>query len=202
MRDSKGWDPEVPLPPELTIGHVRRAVEYIEKELNELVEIYYEQANVFSALVGIFGVRVLNAFSPCEKHRHQDLAQQRFPDLRHRKSRLPPPPDFSLESKGGKRPWDLQSHYDHPGWYIVWRYLVDETEMMIPGKQIAIWRVDAVFLTKENWKYEGSTASASGGGRTHTFGVKNAAKVLKDKSVFMHPRVVLKGGKPTPRNGD
>lgn len=202
MRASKGWDPEVPLPPELTTGQIRRAVEYIEKELNELVEIYYEQANVFSALVGIFGVRALNAFSPYEKHRHQDLAQQRFPDLRHRKSKLPPPPNFSLESKGSKRPWDLQSHYDHPGWYIVWRYLVDETGMMVPGKQIAIWRVDVVFLAKENWKYEGSTASASGGGRTHTFRVKNAAKVLKDKSVFMHPQVVLKGGKPTPRNGD
>ena len=132
MRDSRGWDSEVPLPPGLTIGQVRRAVEYIEKELNELVDIYFEQANVFSALVGIFGVRALNAFSPYEKHRHQDLAQQRFPDLRHRKSKLPPPPNFSLESKGSKRPWDLQSHYDHPGWYIVWRYLVDETGMMVP----------------------------------------------------------------------
>lgn len=33
-----------------------------------------------------------------------------------------------LESKASKWVWAIQSHYDHPGWYIVWRYLVDQTE--------------------------------------------------------------------------
>jgi hypothetical protein len=38
--------------------------------------------------------------------------------------------------------------------------------------------VDVVFLDKSDWKYEGSKASAAGGGRTHTFGLKEPAKKL------------------------
>ena len=53
------FDYSVPLPPGLTAGAIRRAIEYIERELPELVEIYHEQMNVFSAIVGIFGVRAL-----------------------------------------------------------------------------------------------------------------------------------------------
>ena len=41
------------LPPGLTVTAIRRAVEYIERELGDLVEIYVEQANVFSALVKV-----------------------------------------------------------------------------------------------------------------------------------------------------
>lgn len=57
------FDESVPLPPGLNVGAIRRAIEYVERELADLVEIYYEQANVFSALVGIFGVRALDANS-------------------------------------------------------------------------------------------------------------------------------------------
>ncbi|TWT41052.1 hypothetical protein RAS1_37430 [Phycisphaerae bacterium RAS1] len=47
----------VPLPAGLEVGAIRRSIEYMERELSDLVEIYYEQANVFSAIVGIFGTR-------------------------------------------------------------------------------------------------------------------------------------------------
>jgi hypothetical protein len=110
-----GFNPQVPLPKDLTIGHIARAIDYIEKELTELIDIYHEQANVFSGIVGIYGAKALHNFSAYEKHKHLDAAQQRFPDLRHRKSKVPPEPQLSLESKGSKRPWELQSHYDHPG---------------------------------------------------------------------------------------
>ena len=66
---------DVPLPPGLTIPALRKSIEYIERELAELVDIYYEQANVFSALVGIYGVRALDTFSVYEKSRHRDVAQ-------------------------------------------------------------------------------------------------------------------------------
>ena len=42
----------------LTITAIQKAIEYIEKGLADLVEIYLEQANVFSAIVGIYGVCV------------------------------------------------------------------------------------------------------------------------------------------------
>ena len=64
-RDS-WFDRTVPLPPGLEIGAIRRAVEYMERELSDLVEIYYEQMNVFSALVSIFGTRALDAVSNYE----------------------------------------------------------------------------------------------------------------------------------------
>jgi hypothetical protein len=190
----------VPLPPGLEPSAIRRAIDYMEKELTDLVEIYYEQANVFSAIVGIFGTRALNEFSNYEKNKHTDTAQQRFPDL-CRKGFKPDNPQHCLESKGSKRHWAIQSHYDHPGWYIVWRYLVDKTESFEAGKSVIIWRVDVVFLTKADWQYEGSSASEKGGGRTHTFAVIYPAKKLKDCAVYKRKDVIVRDGKPIPRNG-
>jgi hypothetical protein len=195
------FNPEVPLPPGLDIAAIRRAVDYIERELSEFVEVYYEQANVFSALVGIFGTRALDAVSHYEKHRHIDTAQQRFPDLKRRGSGNTPRPNECLESKASKRPWAIQSHYDHPGWYIVWRYLVDPTESLESGRPVVIWRVDVVFLEKGDWKYERSGAGDAGGGRTHTFGVRNPATRLKGKAAYQRRDVRLRAGKPLPSNG-
>ena len=202
MVQQDDFDTTVPLPPGLTVTAVRRAVEYIEKELADLVDIYYEQVNVFSALVGIYGTKALDAYSVYEKSRHLDVAQQRFPDLRRKGSGPSPSPSESLESKGSKRPWEVQSHYDHPGWYIIWRYLVDPTMSLEPGRPVIIWRVDVIFLQKDDWQYQGSTAGVGGGGRTHTFGVKDAARKLKGKAVYQRKDVKLKGGKPVPFNGD
>ncbi|MGI8841536.1 MAG: hypothetical protein ACR2F8_12265 [Caulobacteraceae bacterium] len=141
----------MPLPKNLQPIHIERAVEYVERETAELIDIYIEQANVFSAIVGIFGVKGLHAVSPYKKHKHPDVAQQRFPDL-SLQGKLNPPPREALESKGSIRPWAIQSHYNHPGWYVVWRYLVDTTETIKPGRPVVIWRVDVVYLTQANWK--------------------------------------------------
>ncbi len=160
---------DVPLPPGLTITAIQKAIEYIEKGLADSVELYLEQANVFSAIVGIYGVKALDATSVYEKNRHLDLAQQRFPDLRKKGSGPNPSPNLSLESKASKRPGAIQSHYDHSGWYIVWRYLVDPTMSLEVNKPVIVWRVDVVFLIKEDWKYEGSSAGAEGGGANAYF---------------------------------
>lgn len=200
MVRSGDFDLAVALPPGLDTTAIRKAIEYIERELVEFVELYLEQANIFSALVGMFGTRALDQVSNFEKHRHAYTAQQRFPDLRRRGVRNMTPNDC-LESKASKRPHAIQSHYNHPGWYIVWRYLVDTTESIEAGKPLIIWRVDIVFLEKGDWKYEGSKASDAGGGRTHTFGVRNPAKKLAGKAVYKRRDVVLRGGKPVPTNG-
>ena len=201
MIPSDWFDHSVPLPPGLTVGAIRRSIEYIERELSELVEIYHEQMNVFSAIVGIFGVKALDSVSNYEKHRNIDTAQQRFPDLRRRGSGPHPTSNDSLESKASKRPWALQSHFDHPGWYIVWRYLVDPTETLETGKQVIIWRVDAAFIERSEWKYESSRAGSTGGGRTHTFGLHRPATRLRGKAVYQRGDVTLVGGKPIPANG-
>lgn len=201
MTRKEDFDASVVLPVGLTIVAIRNAIDYIEKHLAELVEIYYEQANVFSAIVGIFGTKALDSVSNYEKHRNIDTAQQRFPDLKRRGCGPSPKPNDCLESKGSKRPWAIQSHYDHPGWYIVWRYLVDPTESIEPDKPVIIWRVDIVFLVEADWKYEKSGAGEGGGGRTHTFGVRNAAKILANRAVYRRSDVRIKDGKPIPVNG-
>lgn len=198
----KWFDRTVALPPAFGgVSVIGRAIEYMERELGDLAEIYFEQANVFSALVGIYGTKALDSLSNWEKNPHSHTAQQRFPDLcRRGRSRRPKPAD-SLESKASKRPWAIQSHYDHPGWYIIWRYLVDPTESVERGKPVIIWRVDVVFLEKPDWKYEKSSAGEAGGGRTHTFGVKNPARKLRGKAVYQRPDVIIRDGKPVLANG-
>lgn len=116
--DSAGFDTSVSLPPELTISHLKEAIAFVEEQVSELVEVYYEQANVFSAIVGIFGSKALHAVSPYKRHKHPDVAQQRFPDL-SLGGKLTPAPEKALESKGSTRPAAIQSHYDHAGWYII-----------------------------------------------------------------------------------
>src|SRR5436190_24187379 len=140
MAPSGSIDSAVPLPPGLETSAIRNAV-----------ELYIEQANVFSAVVGIFGAKALDSLSNYERHRNIDTMQQRFPDLKRRGQPLTT--NHSLESKGSKRPWAIQSHYDHPGWYIVWRYLVDPTMTIEREKPVLIWRVDVVYLEKADWKY-------------------------------------------------
>ncbi len=135
--DADGFDRSVLLPPELKISHMREAIEHVEDKTGELVDIYFEQANVFSGIVGILGIQALHALSPYKKHKHPDVAQQCFPDLSLR-GKLNPPPEQAQESKGSTRPWALQSHYNHPGWYIVRRYAIDQTRRLKPGKIAAI----------------------------------------------------------------
>jgi len=202
MARKDDFDLTVPLPPGLTVTSIRKAVEYVERKLSDLVEIYFEQANVFSAILGIYATKAMDANSVYEKSHHLDLAQQRFPDLKRRGSGGSPSPRESLECKASKRPWSVQSHYDHPGWYIVWRYLVDPTCSLEAGRPVIIWRVDVAFLDKDDWKYEGSKAGAGRGGRTHTFGLRNPAAKLTGKAVYRRRDVKVAGGKAVPRNGD
>lgn len=183
------------LPKDLKPIHIEKAVDYVERETAELIDIYLEQANVFSGIVGIYGIKALHAVSPYKKHKHPDIAQQRFPDL-SLGGKLNPPPSQALESKGSTRAWAIQSHYDHPGWYVVWRYMVDPTCSIKPNRPVVIWRVDVVFLDKSDWKYEPSKAGGGGGGRTHTFGVSSPAEKLKNAAAYVLEGIELKGGRP------
>jgi len=190
-----GFDRSVPLPPGLNIAHIKNAIEFVESRAEDWLDIYIEQANIFSAVIGILGVRALDSLSPYKRHKHPDIAQQRFPDL-SLGGRLNPPPTEALESKGSTRPWAIQSHYNHPGWYIVWRYAVDPTKLMKRGRPVLIWRVDVPMLRSDHWKYETSKAAEGKGGRTHTFGVKNPATILAKTIVYQAPAVCLIGGRP------
>jgi hypothetical protein len=92
-----GFDDAVRLPPGLTVAHLRGATDFVEEKTEELIDLYFEQANVFSGIVGMFGVRALDSLSPYKRHKHPDVAQQRFPDL-SLGGKLTPPPNEALES--------------------------------------------------------------------------------------------------------
>lgn len=201
LPDLEDFNRSIELPPQLKIAHIRNAIGYIEDETGEFVDVYFEQANVFSALVGIFGVRALDSFSPYKKHKHPDVAQQRFPDL-SLGGKLNPPPRQSLESKATTRPWTLQSHYNHAGWYVVWRYLIDPTKRIKRGKEVVVWRVEVCFLDENDWKYEGSKAADGKGGRTHTFGVKEPAEKFRKAILYKLPNLVIRQGRPILSNGN
>jgi hypothetical protein len=188
------------LPLGLTEHAICKAVAYIEQQMAELLAVHRTRIPKLRAIVGICGAKALDSVSNYEKHRHADTAQQRFPDLCRRGCGTADP-RHCLESKGSKRPWAVQSHYDHAGWYIVWRYLVDTTESLEVGRPVIVWRVDVVFLQKSDWKYEKSSAGEAGGGRTPTFGVKNAAQKLRACAVYRRKDVVIRDGKPVHRNG-
>ncbi len=49
MARTADFNNSVPLPPGLTIPAIRKSIEYIEKELSQLIDIYQEQANVSGA---------------------------------------------------------------------------------------------------------------------------------------------------------
>lgn len=201
MANREWFDSGVRRPPGLTIPEISKTIDYLERELADLVEIYHEQKNMFSGLVSIYSAKGLDNLSNYEKHRNVDTAQQRFPDLKRRGSGQHPSPQESLECKASIRPWQLQSHFDHPGWYIVWRYLIDATGTFERGKPVIVWRVDLAFLERSDWKYESSGAGPAGGGRTETFGLRLPASKLKDKAVYKRSDTVLSGGKPIPANG-
>jgi hypothetical protein len=133
--DAEGFSRSVALPPGLKMAHIRKAIEYVEEQAEQLIDLCYKQANIFSALIGILGVRALDAFSPYKRHKHPDVAQQRFPDL-SLGGRLNPPASQALESKGSSRPWAIQSHYNHAGGYVIWRYFVDPTRRMKPPRVV------------------------------------------------------------------
>jgi hypothetical protein len=63
------------LPKNLSQLHIKKGVDYVEKQAADLVDLYYEQANIFSGIVGILGVKALHAVSPYKKHKHPDVAQ-------------------------------------------------------------------------------------------------------------------------------
>jgi hypothetical protein len=200
--ETDGFDRSVPLPPELKTAHIREAIGHVENHTTELIDIYFEQANVFSGIVGIIGTQALHAVVRYKKHKHPDIAQQRFPDLSLR-GRLNPPPEQALESKGSTPALGAAIPLQPRGMvHCLALCNRPNKEIEAGGKVVAIWRVDIVFLREDDWKYEGSRASEGHGGRTHTFGVKNPAKRLKGCIVYQHPRIAIRHGGPVLTNGE
>jgi len=189
------------LPPGLDPKAVCPCVRYVQNHLTDFPPVVYRKPKLLNAIVRILGKRALARYSEYETIHPTQSALRMFLGLRHCGAGNNPSPNESLESKASKRPWAIQSHYDHPGWYIVWRYLVDDTQSLEAGRPVIIWRVDVVFLEKRDWKYEKSRAGDAGGGRTHTFGVKNPAQKLKHAAVYRRRDVAIKDGKPVPANG-
>ena len=188
----------VALPQGLTPQQIVRAVQYVETQAGEWLDLWYEQENLFSAVIGVLGARALETYGPFQRNPHKYEAQTRFPDLVRRGAKSGAVgqyrPEDCLESKGSKRVWALQAHYNHAGWYVVWRYMVDPTRSL--GRRgVVICRVDVKFLEESDWKYRGSSAGEGRGGRTHTFDVINPAAAFHAGWVYRRRGIVVRGGR-------
>ena len=91
------FDLAVPRPPGLEIEAIEGSIWYIEEALSAdgFVDLYLKQARALSALVRMFGTRVLLASSNYEKHRHGQTAQRGFPDLCRRGAPYPARPPLA-----------------------------------------------------------------------------------------------------------
>ena len=111
-----GFDRTVALPPG-QLSRISRMPSNLWKRKPRNSSNFTSSKPTFSAESSAsLGVRALDSLSPYKRHKHPDVAQQRFPDLSLR-GKLNPPPTEALESKGSSRSWAIQSHYNHPGWY-------------------------------------------------------------------------------------
>ena len=56
------FDKSVRLPSGLEIPAIRRAIKFIKRHLNDqdFIDLYLEQANILSAIVGMFGTKALS----------------------------------------------------------------------------------------------------------------------------------------------
>ena len=71
------------------------------------MDLCLEQANIFSAIMGMFGTNALDAVSDYEKHRDSFTAQQRFPDLGRRGTRKPQQLEVTQQQNRDQRRPDL-----------------------------------------------------------------------------------------------
>jgi hypothetical protein len=152
------------LPDGLTAAIIRDAVVIVEMKANLVPELYEVQPSVFSSAMSTFGVYALDQIGP-----YRRLVATKYPDLAMN--------GIGLESKASTREWAVQSHYNHAGWYVIWRYSVREGVAKV-------FRVDVVLLEERHWRYEPSTAREGKGGRTHTFRVLRPAVVLRHATIY------------------
>ena len=55
MARSQDFDASVALPPGMTTVAIRKSIEYIEREAADLIDIYFEQMNIFSTAIDQHG---------------------------------------------------------------------------------------------------------------------------------------------------
>ncbi len=95
------------------------------------------------------------------------------------------PEDARFELIGGTVYMTSPLHRAHGCWHLQLGSLLERYANATPG-------VEAL---------DKSSAGEAGGGRTHTFGVRNPAVKLRGKAVYQRRDVIIVDGKPVPRNG-
>jgi len=139
-------DEKVSLPPGLTIGHIKKAVDEIESIANKVLDaIGDQQLNLLSNLVSGLGSAALNRLGPYHQDANRSRAQTRFPDLRNDEG-------IPLECKGNFAFNAPNAHNQEEGWFIIWRYIIDRSMTLDPNFALKIFRVDVGYLLEKDWK--------------------------------------------------
>ncbi len=178
----------------IQVAAMQNIIDKVEEVASDYIDVYLDQRNLFSALVGAFAIRAIADHTVFDRNPHRYRAQQYFPDLTpHGQDPANLRPTSYLEVKASKRTWSLDAHGNHEGWYMVFRYMVMANGCHVAGhtRSVFVGRVDLMYLNQANWCYQPSLAGPGVAGRTHTFSLLQPSNTLNGNHVFLRSGIKM-----------
>ena len=189
--------PHVPLPPGLTVAHLKAAVnatQTLVMRINASLVVsgakplpQYIQGNNFSGLVSNVFCDALSEHSP---YKHN--SNQAYPDLINPTAKISgKPAGLEVKStiqigKGG------ESHNGHSGWHLIACFSVEAKTGLVRFIHLMFAVLNGHKHPKSDWKYVGSKENAeTGSRRTETYNTTGIGTTkLRDGSVYLDPTAV------------
>lgn len=182
--------PDVPLPPGLTIEHLRRvisATEGIISSINENLSasggkplVQYVQGNNFSGLVSNILCDAFDEHTPYKHNSHQAYPDLLGPKEGNSATGLEIKSTIQI-GKGG------ESHNGHSGWHLIACFKADQVAGNIRFIHLMFAVLNGHSHPKPDWVYVGSKVNAATGSRrTETYNTSlSGTTKLRDGSVFL-----------------
>ncbi len=173
---------EVPLPPELTLDSIYKALEKTQdlfsliKDKTGVALSKIIQSNNFSGIVSNVFTKMLDECSP-----YKAFSDQRYPDLKNMNNGI------GLEVKASNKPLKGgEGHNGHSGWHIVVCFVVLENGN-IDFSQVEIANLIGFEQRNSDWKYQGSERNENDSQRTETYITTNIGTAkLRDGTIYLN----------------
>lgn len=195
--DPKCFRPQVPLPPDLKIGHLETALnatqELVARINANLVACggkplpAYIQGNNFSGLVSNILCDALDEHSPYKHNSDQAYPDLVNPKMRQGKKLAGLEVKSTIQiGKGG------ESHNGHSGWHLIACFKIEPTSGIIRFVHVMLAVLNGHTHPQSDWVYVGSKVNATTGSRrTETYNTTlTGTTKLRDGSVYLDPAAV------------
>lgn len=183
MLSKKNLRHEVPLPAELTLESIYKALEKTQdlfaliKDKTGVALSQIIQANNFSGIVSNVFTKMMDECSP-----YKSFSDQRYPDLKNMNNGI------GLEVKASNKPLKGgEGHNGHSGWHIVVCFVVLK-DGNIDFSQVEIANLVGYEQNNSDWKYQGSKRNNNDSQRTETYITTNIGTAkLRDGTIYLNP---------------